>query len=160
MLQRLSALAFVLSLGACATPQPPPDPPPVVVPEPPPEPASAPEPEKITTASGLVYQDFKEGDGPSPSPGQLAVIHYEGWLSDGTEIGTSRGDAPIVFPMGAGRVIRGWEEGVSTMKVGGRRRLIVPAVLGYGDKGIKDIIAPGATLVYDIELLEIRPGAG
>ncbi|HEX2173677.1 MAG TPA: FKBP-type peptidyl-prolyl cis-trans isomerase [Dehalococcoidia bacterium] len=110
-----------------------------------------------TTASGLQYQDLVVGTGPSPQPGQTAVVHYTGWLTDGTKFDSSldRGQ-PFPFPIGAGKVIRGWDEGVATMKVGGKRRLTIPAQLGYGPSGAGKVIPPNATLVFDVELLDVR----
>ena len=110
-----------------------------------------------TTASGLSYEDEVEGTGPSPQPGQTAVVHYTGWLTDGTKFDSSRDRAePFSFPVGQGRVITGWDEGVVTMKTGGKRKLTIPPELGYGTRGAGGVIPPNATLVFDVELLEIR----
>jgi FKBP-type peptidyl-prolyl cis-trans isomerase len=111
-----------------------------------------------TTPSGLRYVDLVVGTGASPTAGDRAEVHYTGWLEDGKKFDSSvdRGE-PFVFPLGAGRVIRGWDEGVASMKVGGRRRLIVPPGLGYGDRGAGRVIPPGATLIFEVELLRLNP---
>jgi len=113
-------------------------------------------PKMITTPSGLKYEDLKVGDGPEAKAGDLVRVHYTGTLEDGTKFDSSvdRG-VPFEFPLGAGRVIKGWDEGVAGMKVGGKRRLVIPAELGYGDRGAPPKIPPGATLIFDVELLEI-----
>jgi FKBP-type peptidyl-prolyl cis-trans isomerase len=109
------------------------------------------------TGSGLQYQDVTVGSGPEARQGQVAVVHYTGWLTDGTKFDSSRDRGePFSFPLGAGQVIRGWDEGVAGMKVGGRRKLVIPASLGYGDGGAPPVIPPGATLVFDVELLELK----
>lgn len=110
-----------------------------------------------TTPSGLKYYDLVEGTGETPKEGQAVVVHYTGWLEDGTQFDSSvdRG-LEFSFTMGEGRVIPGWEEGVSTMKVGGKRQLVVPAELGYGDTGAGSLIPPGATLIFEIELIGIQ----
>ncbi len=109
------------------------------------------------TPSGLQYQDVKVGTGAEAQQGQTAVVHYTGWLTDGTKFDSSRDrGAPFSFPLGAGQVIQGWDQGVAGMKVGGRRKLVIPASLGYGDRGAPPVIPPGATLVFDVELLEIQ----
>ncbi len=109
------------------------------------------------TVSGMEYDDLVEGSGASPQQGQTAVVHYTGWLTNGTKFDSSldRG-TPFSFPVGQGRVIKGWDEGVATMKVGGKRRLTLPASLGYGAQGAGGVIPPNATLVFEVELLEIR----
>jgi peptidylprolyl isomerase len=111
-----------------------------------------------TTPSGLRYVDLVVGPGASPTAGDRVEVHYTGWLEDGKKFDSSvdRGE-PFVFPLGAGRVIRGWDEGVASMKVGGRRRLIIPASLGYGDRGAGRVIPPGATLIFEVELLRLNP---
>lgn len=110
-----------------------------------------------TTASGLQYIDFKVGDGPSPQKGETAIVHYTGWLDDGKKFDASRDHGkPFGFKVGAGQVIKGWDEGVASMKVGGSRRLIVPPELGYGARGAGNVIPPNARLTFDVELLEIR----
>ena len=109
------------------------------------------------TASGLIIEDIVVGTGPSPAPGQTAVVHYTGWLPDGTKFDSSldRGQ-PFQFPVGGGKVIRGWDEGVATMKVGGKRRLTIPPELGYGPSGAGKVIPPNATLIFEVELLDVR----
>jgi peptidylprolyl isomerase len=109
------------------------------------------------TASGLQYTDTKVGTGASPQAGQTAVVHYTGWLMDGKKFDSSKDRGqPFQFVLGRGQVIKGWDEGVATMKVGGTRTLIVPPELGYGARGAGGVIPPNATLKFDVELLEIR----
>jgi FKBP-type peptidyl-prolyl cis-trans isomerase len=109
------------------------------------------------TASGLQYQDVAVGSGGEAHDGQVAVVHYTGWLTDGTKFDSSRDRGqPFSFPIGKGQVIPGWDEGVAGMKVGGRRKLVIPASLGYGDMGAPPVIPPGATLVFDVELLDLK----
>ena len=110
-----------------------------------------------TTPSGLKYYDLVEGTGETPKEGQTVIVHYTGWLEDGTQFDSSvdRGEE-FSFPLGQGRVIPGWDEGVSTMKVGGKRQLVIPAELGYGDMGAGSLIPPGATLIFEVELIGIQ----
>lgn len=108
--------------------------------------------------SGLQYEDQQVGTGDSPEKGSTVVVHYTGWLQENNEkfdSSVDRGE-PFSFPIGLGYVIKGWDEGVLTMKVGGKRRLIIPANLGYGESGAGASIPPNATLVFDVELLEIQ----
>jgi peptidylprolyl isomerase len=115
----------------------------------------------MTTASGLKITDSKEGTGASPKTGQICVMHYTGWLYEngvkGKKFDSSvdRGQ-PFEFPIGTGRVIRGWDEGVATMKIGGKRTLIIPPALGYGANGAGGVIPPNATLMFDVELLGVK----
>lgn len=111
---------------------------------------------EVTTRSGLKYTDLVVGTGPSPRVGQTAVVHYTGTLTDGTKFDSSRDKGqPYPFVLGTGRVIKGWDEGVATMKVGGRRKLVVPPALGYGASG-NGTIPPNATLLFDVELLDVK----
>jgi len=121
--------------------------------------AGAAEPGKgkmVTTPSGLKYEDVKVGTGPEPKAGQTVVVHYTGTLDDGTKFDSSRDrNEPFSFTLGAHEVIPGWDEGIATMKVGGRRNLIVPPELGYAAEQ-KGPIPPNSTLHFDVELLEIK----
>ena len=117
--------------------------------------------EKIKSPTGLEYVDVKVGDGAAATPGALAVVHYTGWLNNngvkGTKFDSSvdRGE-PFEFPLGAGRVIKGWDEGVAGMKIGGKRTLYIPASLGYGARGAGGAIPPNANLIFDVELLQLK----
>jgi len=114
-----------------------------------------------TTSSGLQYTDTKVGTGVTPKRGQTAVVHYTGWLyNDGAkgkkfDSSVDRGE-PFSFPVGMGRVIKGWDEGVVSMKVGGKRTLIIRPDLGYGARGAGGVIPPNATLIFDVELLDVK----
>jgi FKBP-type peptidyl-prolyl cis-trans isomerase len=109
------------------------------------------------TPSGLQYQDVVTGTGPEATTGQVAVVHYTGWLTDGTKFDSSRDrGTPFSFPLGGGQVIAGWDQGVAGMKVGGRRKLLIPPDLGYGEMGSPPVIPAAATLVFDVELLELQ----
>jgi len=110
-----------------------------------------------TTQSGLQYHDEVVGSGDVAKAGQQVTVHYTGWLTDGKKFDSSvdRGD-PFDFTLGGGQVIKGWDEGVAGMKVGGKRRLVIPADLGYGSRGYPGAIPGGATLVFDVELLSTK----
>ncbi len=113
--------------------------------------------EEVTTPSGLKYNDDQVGDGAAPSQGQRVSVHYTGWLTDGTKFDSSRDRGqPFQFTIGRGEVIKGWDEGVASMKVGGRRKLTIPPNLGYGARGAGGAIPPNATLVFDVELLDVK----
>jgi len=127
-------------------------------PPPPPEaPSEVAEADYVTTESGLKYYDFEEGSGDSPEKGQGVSVHYTGWLEDGTmfDSSLSRGQ-PFEFQVGIGQGIPGWDEGVASMKVGGKRQLVIPAELGYGERGAGGVIPPDATLIFEVELLEVK----
>jgi peptidylprolyl isomerase len=114
-----------------------------------------------TTPSGLKIIDIKIGTGPSPKPGQTCVMNYTGWLYDNGKKGAKFDSSldrnqPFSFPIGQHQVIAGWDEGVATMKVGGKRSLIIPPELGYGARGAGGVIPPNATLIFDVELLGVK----
>lgn len=113
--------------------------------------------QEVTTPSGLKYVDQVVGTGEVAVAGKTANVHYTGWLENGKKFDSSvdRGQ-PFSFPLGAGRVIKGWDEGVQGMKVGGKRKLTIPSDLGYGSRGAGGVIPPNATLVFDVELLGVR----
>ncbi len=128
-------------------------------PTPAPEAAKKNESKMIKTPSGLQYEDTKVGTGASPQKGQTCVMHYTGWLwengAKGKKFDSDNGKG-FPFPIGQGRVIKGWDEGVATMKVGGQRTLLIPPDLGYGSRGAGSAIAPNATLIFEVELIEIK----
>jgi FKBP-type peptidyl-prolyl cis-trans isomerase len=111
----------------------------------------------VTTKSGLKYEDLKEGNGAEAKKGDTVEVHYTGWLTDGKKFDSSldRGQ-PFSFRLGAGQVIKGWDEGVASMKVGGKRKLMIPPELGYGARGAGNVIPPNAELVFEVELLKIK----
>jgi peptidylprolyl isomerase len=125
-------------------------------PDPPEAPTSVDEADYTTTESGLKYFDFEVGDGPSPAVGQTVSVHYTGWLEDGTmfDSSLSRGQ-PIEFSIGTGQVIPGWDEGVASMKVGGKRQLVIPPELAYGEPG-RGPIPPNAILIFEVELVDVQ----
>ncbi len=120
-------------------------------------PTTVEEADYVTTDSGLKYYDFVVGEGASPETGQSVTVHYTGWLEDGTKFDSSldRGQA-FAFTLGRGQVIAGWDEGIATMKVGGRRQLVIPSELGYGEPGYGSVIPPNTTLIFEVELLAVR----
>jgi peptidylprolyl isomerase len=146
MFSTLAATALTLTVSAAATPTT----------------AMAQTPGKaMTTASGLQIIDTQVGTGATPKPGQICVVHYTGWLYQDGQKGkkfdssVDRND-PLEFPVGQRRVIAGWDEGVASMKVGGKRTLIIPPELGYGARGASGVIPPNATLIFDVELLDVK----
>ncbi len=113
--------------------------------------------QEVTTPSGLKYEDTKVGSGAEAKAGQTVAVHYTGWLTNGTKFDSSKDRGqPFTFPLGGGRVIKGWDEGVQGMKIGGVRKLTIPATLGYGAQGAGGVIPPNATLVFEVELLDVK----
>ena len=110
-----------------------------------------------STPSRLIIEELVAGAGAVAAAGQNVTVHYTGWLTDGSKFDSSKDRRdPFVFSLGAGQVIRGWDEGVQGMKVGGSRRLTIPPELGYGARGAGSVIPPNATLVFEVELLDVR----
>lgn len=128
-----------------------------IMPGPPDAPQDLPADHYTTSPSGLKYADLAVGDGATATAGRTVTVHYTGWLTDGSmfDSSLSRGE-PFEFPLGAGRVIRGWDEGVAGMREGGKRQLVIPANLAYGSRGAGGVIPPGATLIFEVELLEVH----
>ena len=113
--------------------------------------------DEITTPSGLKYTDLETGQGTEAQGGKTVSVHYTGWLENGTKFDSSKDrGTPFSFALGGGQVIRGWDEGVAGMKVGGKRRLTIPADLGYGARGAGGVIPPNATLIFEVELLGVK----
>ena len=113
--------------------------------------------DETTTPSGLKYTDLETGQGEEARPGKTVDVHYTGWLENGTKFDSSLDRrSPFSFHLGAGEVIRGWDEGVTGMKVGGKRRLTIPSDLGYGARGAGGVIPPNATLIFEVELLGVK----
>ena len=111
---------------------------------------------QTTTASGLIIEDLIVGQGDPAQAGNRVSVHYTGWLTDGSKFDSSKDrNEPFDFPLGRGYVIRGWDEGVAGMQVGGRRKLTIPPTLGYGEHGAGGVIPPNATLVFEVELLKV-----
>jgi len=130
-----------------------------------PRPAAKPAPPKpaqlgVTTASGLTYVITSHANGRRPKIGDTVLVHYTGTLIDGTKFDSSQDrKEPIAFPLGRGAVIKGWDEGIAQLGIGDSAVLIVPPQLGYGDKGAGGVIPPGATLLFDVELLDVKPAS-
>ena len=144
----LFLFAFLLVLRSAHA-----DPTPVAPEGPPPLPSVV---QWHTTPSGLRYADTVVGRGATPAEGQVVVVHFTGWLEDGKKFDSTRERGkPFGFPLGSGQVIKGWDEGVRGMHVGGKRRLVVPPSLGYGNRGIPPVVPPNAYLTFDIELIRV-----
>ena len=114
-------------------------------------------PKEVTTPSGLEYTDLVVGTGVQPKAGQTVIVHYTGWLTNNQKFDSSKDrNQPFSFTLGKKQVIAGWDEGLSTMKVGGKRRLTIPPDLGYGARGAGNVVPPNATLIFEVELLDVK----
>lgn len=112
---------------------------------------------EVVTPSGVRYVDLRLGQGDEATPGKIVEVHYVGWLQDGTRFDSSRDqDRPLTFRLGAGDALKGWDEGLAGMKVGGRRKLVIPPGLGFGKQGVGSVVPPNAVLYYEFELLGVR----
>jgi peptidylprolyl isomerase len=118
---------------------------------------ATPEGREVVTASGLHYVDLRIGQGDEAAAGKIVEVHYLGWLEDGTRFDASRDhDRPFAFRLGAGDALKGWDEGLVGMRVGGRRKLVIPPELGFGRQGVGSVVPPNAVLYYEFELLGVR----
>jgi len=112
---------------------------------------------EVVTSSGLHYVDLRVGDGDEAASGKILEVHYVGWLGDGTRFDSTRDrDRPLTFRLGAGDALKGWDEGLVGMKVGGRRKLVIPPGLGFGRQGVGSVVPPNSVLYYEFELLGVR----
>jgi FKBP-type peptidyl-prolyl cis-trans isomerase FkpA len=112
---------------------------------------------EVTTSSGLKYVDQRIGEGEQAKAGDIVAVHYTGWLANGAKFDSSRDSGePLVFKLGEGQVIKGWDEGIAGIKVGGKRKLTIPPALAYGSLGMGGVIPPGATLIFEVELLNVK----
>ena len=155
-MKELLLLLALLTLACSKAPEPSTPTPAVQAPSPSPSPSTSPTPGKdgfITTRSGLKYKVLRQGPGVLAKYGSFVQVHYTGTLKNGKIFDSSRERGPITFELGTGKVIRGWDEGVTGMRVGERRKLIIPAKLAYGKDGRLGVIPPNATLIFDVELL-------